>query len=135
MRKVAAILFHILAGFFVYMVSLLAFLDQSALAKWAMMVGFSLPVLLFLFLGLTMNRFHRWRRDVGVVLLSGTGFTFFLVFTFVCLLTSEEFKTSMPPESLSVFSSYLFGSIFLLGVAALGVAFLRADMKPAAPSV
>ena len=127
MRKVAAILFHILAGFFVYMVSLLAFFNQPALAKWAMIVGFSLPVLLFLCLGLAMNRFHRWRRDVGVVLVSGAGLTLFLVFTFVCLLSTEEFKASMPPESLDMFSAYWSGSIFLLTLTAGGVILLRTD--------
>jgi len=130
MRKVAGILFHIIGGFFVYMVCLLAFINQPPLAKWGMVAGFSLPALFFLCLGLAMNRFQRWRRDVGVVLLSGSGLTFFIVFTFACLLMTEEFKQMMQPDSLDFFSAYASGALFMLGVAASGVILLKTEKKP-----
>lgn len=133
MRKVAGIMFHIIGGFFVYMVCLLAFINQPPLAKWGMVAGFSLPALFFLCLGLAMNRFQRWRRDVGVVLLSGSGLTFFIVFTFACLLMTDEFKTMMQPDSLDFFSAYASGVLFMLGVAALGVILLKTEKKPACP--
>lgn len=131
MRKVAGIAFHILGGFFVYMVCVLAFVNQPTLAKWGMVAGFSLPALFFLGLGLIMNRFRRWRRDVGVVLLSGSGLTAFIVFTFVCLLTTEEFKTMIEPDTLRFFSASTSGPLFMLGVAASGVILLKTDKKAA----
>jgi len=130
MRKGLGIAFHIIGGFFVYMVCFLAFINQPPLAKWGMVAGFSLPALFFLTLGLAMNRFHRWRRDLGVVLLSGAGLTFFIVFTFVCLLTSEEFTKMMQPDSLDFFSAYTSGALFMLSVAVLGLILLKTDKKP-----
>ena len=131
MRKVAGIAFHIIGGFFVYMVCLLAFINQPPLAKWGMVAGFSLPALFFLGLGLVMNRFQRWRRDVGVVLVSGSGLTAFIVFTFVCMLTTDEFKKMIEPDTLRFFSASTSGAVFMLSVAALGVIFLKTEKKPA----
>ena len=48
MRKVAGIIFHIIGGFFVYMVCFLAFVNQPTLAKWGIVAGFSLPALFFM---------------------------------------------------------------------------------------
>lgn len=131
MRKVAGIAFHIIGGFFVYMVCLLAFINQPPLEKWGMLAGFSLPALFFLGLGLAMNRFQRWKRDAGVVLLSGAGLTAFIVFTFVCLLTTDEFKKMMQPDALHFFSAYTSGALFMLSVAALGVILLKTGKKHA----
>lgn len=131
MRKGLGIAFHIIGGFFVYMVCFLAFINQPPLAKWGMVAGFSLPALFFLGLGLVMNRFQRWRRDVGVVLVSGSGLTAFIVFTFVCMLTTDEFKKMIEPDTLRFFSASTSGAVFMLSVAALGVIFLKTEKKPA----
>lgn len=124
MRKVFGIVFYVLAGFFVYMVCLLAFVNQPAMAKWAIVAGFSMPAAVFLFIGLAVARFRRWKRDSGVVLLSGAGFTAFLVFTFVCLLMTDEFKKMMKPDTLDFFGAYASGFIFMLSVAGLGILLL-----------
>jgi len=134
MRKAFGIVLYVLAGFFVYMVCLLAFVNQHAIAKWSIVAGFSLPALIFLCMGLVVNRFRRWRRDVGVVLLSGAGFTAFLVFTFVCLLMTDEFKQMMHPDTLSFFNAYASGFIFILSVAALGIILLKTERTPAEQS-
>lgn len=129
MRKALGIISYILAGFFVYMVCLLAFVNQPTMAKWGIVAGFSLPALVFLCIGLAVNRFQRWRRDVGVVLLSGAAFTSFLVFTFVCLLMTNEYKQMMQPDILHFFGAYASGTIFILSVAALGVILLKTERK------
>ena len=130
MRKVLGILLYIVAGFFVYMVCLLAFVNQEPpIAKWGIVVGFSIPAALFLCGGLAINRFQNWRRDSGIVLLAGAGFTFFLVFTLACLLMTEEFKRMMEPDSLDFFSAYIAGFCFILGSGALGVVLLRAGKR------
>ena len=134
MRKAFAICLYILAGFFVYMVCLLAFVNQPTVAKWGIVGGFTLPALVFLCIGLAINRFRRWRRDAGIVLLSGAGFTSFIVFTFVCLLMTDEFKKMIRPDTLSFFNSYGSGFIFILSVAALGIILLKTENKPAEQS-
>ena len=129
MRKVLGIVFYILAGFFVYVVCISAFVNKAAIAKWTIIGGISLPALVFLCIGLAVNRFQRWRRDAGVVLLSGAGFSAFLVFTFMCLLMTDEIKKMMQPNSLDFFSAYVSGFVFMLSVAALGVLFLKTERK------
>jgi hypothetical protein len=79
-RRVVSIVFYVVAGFLVYTVDLLAFTDMSSMpgttkppawAKFAMMGAFSAPVAVALLLGLAINRFRHWKRDVGIVLVSG----------------------------------------------------------------
>ena len=131
MRKAMGVIFYILAGFNVYVVCLLAFVNQPTMEKWAIVAGFSLPALVFLFIGLAVTRFRRWRRDIGVVLLSGAGFTAFLAFTFVCLLMTDEFKKMMQPDTLDFFNAYASGFICMLSVAGLGILLLTKGKKSA----
>jgi len=127
MRKVFAICMYALAGFFVYMVCLLAFVDQPPATKWVIVAGFTLPALFFLVMGLTVTRFRRWKRDAGIVLLSGGGLTSFIIFAFVCLLVSDEFRQMMEPDALSYFDSYFSGGIFILSVLVMGVGLLKIE--------
>ena len=130
MRKVLGILLYVVAGFFIYMVCLLAFINQSPpIAKWCIMAGFAIPAVLFLGGGLALNRFQNWRRDSAIVFLAAAGFTAFLVFTFLCLLMTEEFKHMMKPDTLDFFSAYITGCCFIVGTGALGVALLKAGAK------
>lgn len=129
MRKALGLAFYILAGCFVYVVCLLAFVTQTTMAKWEVVAGCSLFTLFFLCIGLSVNRFQRWKRDVGVVLLSGAGVTAFIVFSSVCFLTTEEFKKIIQPSSLEFFDAYVSGFIFMLSVVALGILFLKTEKK------
>jgi len=129
MCKVLSICLYVLAGFFVYTACLLAFVNHPAALKWGMVGGFTLPALVFLCIGLAVSRFRRWRRDVGIVLLSGAGFTAFLVFTFACLLMTDEFKEAMHPDSLDLFSAYTSGAVVMLSVIALGILCLIKEKK------
>lgn len=131
MCKVLAICLYVLAGFFVYTMCLLAFVNQPAALKWGMVGGFTLPALLFLCIGLAVARFRRWRRDVGIILLSGAGFTAFVIFTFACLLMTDEYKEMMEPYSLDLFSAYTSGAVVMLSVIALGILCLvKGKKKP-----
>jgi hypothetical protein len=131
MRKALGVICYILAGFFVYMVCLLAFVNQPTIAKWGIVAGFSLPALVFLSIGLSVNGFQRWRRDTGVVLLSGAGFTSFVIFTFVCFIMTEEFEQMMQPDTLAFFNAYISGGIFILSVVTLGIVLLKTEKKTA----
>lgn len=93
-----------------------------------------MPALVFLCIGLAVNRYHRWRRDSGVVLLSGAGFTCFIIFTLVCLLMTDDFKNMMQPDALQFFSAYTSGTIFTLSVAIIGIILLKSERKMAEQS-
>ncbi len=127
MRKVLGIISYVIAGFFVYMVCLLSFVNQPAITKWGIVSGFSLPALLFLLGGLALNRFQNWRKHSGIVLLSGAGFTCFLVFSLACVFMTDEFKQMMQPDTLDFFSAYVSGGIFILSTSGLGVLLLKTE--------
>ena len=132
MRRVLAVCFDVLAGFFVYGACVLAFINHPV--KWWIVGVFALPALVFLCIGLAISRFRRWRRDVGVVLLSGVGVTASIVFTFACLFMTDEFKDMMQPNSMDFFSAYASGTVFMLIIATLGIRCLKTERKRAEPS-
>lgn len=129
MRKVLSVILYTIAGFFVYMVCLLSFINQPPAQKWGIVAGFFVPALLFLCIGLALNRFQNWKRHTGIVLLSGAGLTGFIIFTFACLLMTDEFKRMMQPDTLDFFSAYILGSIFTLATGILGVLFITIKKK------
>jgi hypothetical protein len=138
MHKVLGALFYIAAGFFVYTVCLLAFVNQPTMQKWGVVAGFSVPAIIFLCAGLATNRFQLWKRHTGIVLLSGSGFACFLIFTVACLLTTEEFRQQLGPETLTFFSAYLSGGGLTVSTAVLGLLLLRAETgtaEPGAPEI
>jgi hypothetical protein len=66
------------------MVSLLAFVNLSFLPsgnkpplwfKYAIVGGFCIPGVVALVIGLVVSRFRYWKRDVGIVFVSGAGTT------------------------------------------------------------
>ena len=127
MRKVFSVIFHIIAGFFFYMVSLLAFMSElPALGKAGMLAGFSVPGLIALAIGLALTGFRNWKRDTGIVLLSTSAFSIFIVFTMACLFMSEEVRRLMPPDLLGSFGAYFIGGLVILVFALLGWTLFKA---------
>jgi hypothetical protein len=132
MRKVSSIILRVIAGFFFYMVSSLAFISElSHGMKLGIMLGFSVPALAALAGGLALTRFRNWRRDTGVVLLWTSGFTAFLVLTVACMLTTEEFRKMMRPDTMTFFSDYLTGGAVIAGLAVFGWILVKADKRRA----
>jgi len=128
MRKVSSIILKIIAGFFVYMVSLLAFVSEPSTGmKFGILIGFLVPAVVALCGGLALNHFRNWKRDTGIVLLSASGFTVFLIFTFVCFLLTDEFQRMMNPDTLVFFSDYLTGGGVVVGFAILGWVLVKAN--------
>jgi hypothetical protein len=139
-RKVLSVGLYIIAGFFFYMVCVLAFIDgtavgangaavgadDAAFAKWLPIIIFTVPAILTLVVGLAIMGFQDWRRDTGIVLLSAAGFTTFLVFTFATMFMNEQYRKMMPPEMpdvLRFFGDYITGATVIIGLA-LGGALL-----------
>lgn len=135
MRKFFAICFYILAGFFVYMITLLAFINQPGVAKWGVVCIFTLPAMVSLCMGMAVNRFQNWKRHAGIVLLVGTGFACFVIFTVACFLMTDEFRQMLKQDTLGFFSAYLSGSIFIFSTATVGLLLLKTEQKKAEPSV
>jgi hypothetical protein len=134
-RKLTSIGLYIVAGFFFYMVSILAFINDAPLgaktlaAKTLMVAIFAIPAVLALLAGLAVGRFQNWRRNAGAVLLSATGVTLFVVFTVACLMTSDEFRRMMPPDTLTFFSDYITGALVIVVLAIGGALLLWANRR------
>jgi len=137
MRKVSSIIFKVIAGFFFYGASLLAFVSEPQTGvtgvKLTILIGFSIPAVVALCVGLALTRFRNWKRDTGIVLLSASGTTASVVLTFVCMLMTEEFRAMMKPDTLTLFSDYLTGGGAIVGFAGLGWILLRANGERAEP--
>lgn len=131
MRRAFGVTLYIFAGFFVYTVCLLTFINQPAIEKWGIVSVFMIPALIFLFAGLSVNRFRNWRRHVGIVLLSGAGITLFIAVTFIFLLMDDEFKKMMHPDTIHFYTAYTSGFIFIISVVALGIFLLTTEKRGA----
>jgi hypothetical protein len=147
-RRVLSVGFYILAGFFLYTVSVLAFVDgaavangaamgadDAAFAKWLPIIIFAVPALLTLVIGLAIMGFRDWRRDAGIVLLSVAGFMTFVVLTFVTTFMNEEFRKMMPPDMPDIvkfFGDYITGAAVIVGLALAGALLVITGRKPRA---
>jgi hypothetical protein len=121
MLRVCSIILEVIAGFFLFMVTLLAFMSGLS-AGWKLMsLGlFLLPAVVVMAIGLALTRFRYWKRDTGVVLLTVTSCTLFIVFTMACMIMSEEFRKLLIDGHSDPFSSYAFGTTVNAALAALG---------------
>lgn len=132
-RKVISIVFYVVAGFLVYMVGVLAFTNMGSMpgatkppawAKFAVMGAFSAPAAVALLVGLAIDRFRHWKRDVGIVLVSGAGVTAFVVLTIACMFLSPDSKKLFPRDMFDFFSAYIAGMSSILGLAVIGIALI-----------
>ena len=92
MRRGLSISLYILAGFFVYAACGLAFVNQPPGLKRGVVALFATPALVLLISGLASRRFRQWKRDVGVVLPSGSAAAAFVVFPSACLTMTHELR-------------------------------------------
>lgn len=132
MRKGFSTIFKVIAGFFFYMISLLAFDNEHPTGqKLGMLLGLTAPALIAMTIGIALSHFRNWRRDVGIVLLSAVGFTAFVIFTFACLLINGEFRKMIRPDTVTFFSDYLTGGVVIVGLAILGWMLTKTNKKVA----
>jgi len=129
-RKVISIICYVAAGFFVYMISFLSFINEPPVAaKLAIMGVFCIPGLISLLIGLAISRFRNWKSNTGIVLLSGAGFTVLVVFIFFCLLLSSEFRELFPEAKLDFFNDYVTGTFCVVILLFTGALLLRKAKK------
>ena len=150
MRKILSIVFYVIAGFFLYMVTGLAFVNIPAIKTatpspaWMKLVvigTFAVPALISLLIGLAVTRFQQWKRDVGIVLVSAGGVTSFIAVTIVCFFMSAESKRYFPPNAPDVsqfFGHLTAGIVGIVTSIVLGVLLIitsRRNRKPAIGAV
>jgi hypothetical protein len=117
-RRVLSILLYIISGAFLYGVCLFSVID-----------GISLPLIIFvaalailaLVAGLAIMRFQDWRREAGIVLLSATGFTTFLLLW--------AFLSTMPTD-ISRFFGNPMGVTVIVVLALAGALLVITSRKP-----
>lgn len=119
-RKIVGIIFYCIGGFFLSAVSMISFFTVQSRPvpigiKLLIMGIFLVPALIFIGIGLFLRRTERWKRDVGVVLLSTSAYQIFLIFTMVCLFSSQEIMKLFPDKkAFSFFGDYFMGTTCLL---------------------
>lgn len=132
MRKLTSITLLIIAGFFFYIVGLLSFINDPAIAngKWWVMLGFTIPALIALNAGLALKKFESWKKTTGIVLLSSFAMLILVVFTLACTLMTPEFKAMMKPATINAFSDYTSGGVVTFMLGGIGWLLLKMDAKP-----
>ena len=127
-RNFFGIVFYIFAGFFIYMICLLSFISMPELnehaGKFMLLTGFSVPLIIFLILGMLLYRGSNWKIATGTTLLSGVSFNLLIVITFICIYLTPEFSKVTDLDTSLIFNDYLTGSITMSLMAFLGVALL-----------
>lgn len=119
-RKILGIICYCIGGFFLSIVSIISFsTDPSrpvSIGMKLLIIGiFLIPALIFIGIGVFLRRAEKWRRDVGVILLSTSAYQIFLIFTMVCLFSSQEIMKLLPDKkAFSYFGDYFMGATCLL---------------------
>lgn len=132
MRRVFSIILYVIAGFFLCSLALMGFINVPEASKvpemkWIMVIIFLVIAAIPLLGGLAIMRFRNWKRETGVVLLSAMAFTAFELFTLATMFMSEEFRATLPQESLDMFSDYITGGAIFVALVALGFMLFRAE--------
>ncbi len=119
-RKIIGIVCYCIGGFFLSAVSMISFFtDQSRHVpisiKLLIMGIFLVPALIFIGVGIFLRRAEKWKRDVGVILLSTSAYQIFLIVTMACLFSSQEIMKFFPDKkAFSFFGDYFMGVVCLL---------------------
>lgn len=132
MKKVVSILLRVLAGFFFYMVALLAFFsapDIDSQGKFAITVIYLVPAILLLIVALALKGFLQWKRDSGIVLLASSAFSVFIVGMMYLMSMSEAVREIDKQQAFTYFQDFLTGGMINLSFVLLGVILLLIEPK------
>lgn len=125
-RKIIGIVCYCIGGFFLSAVSMISlFTDQSrpvpTSIKLLIMGIFSVLALIFIGIGIFLRRLEKWKRDIGIILLSASAYQIFLIFTMACLFSSQEITNFFPDKKVFIFfDDYFMGAVCLVIFAGLG---------------
>jgi hypothetical protein len=120
---VIKILIYIISAILIGMGSMMAFLNDEDVV--GLVIIFILLGLIFLVVGLLLNRFQKWKRDTAIVLISGAGYAAFMVAAMIFISLSPEFRKSFQiPPDFSLFTDYSTGGSFIVLFVVAGLVLL-----------
>lgn len=137
MRPVLSIVLYVMSAFLFYTLAGVSFVNRPPLiAKVVILSLFAVLASAFLLAGLVVSRFTMWKRDIGIVLVSASLLTAFIVLTFVCMLATPEIRPQFPDEQLAFFSDYRTGGsvIALMGLGGAALIWSSAARNSSADS-
>ena len=138
-RNLFGILFLVVSGFFVYMVTLLSFINfpDVELNKFLIMGGFCVPLAIFHIIGLALYRGANWKVATGVTFFVGASFNVLVVVSIVSIKASPELTETIDTSSLSAINDYVTGFTTMAIFAGLGTALYfhgkQANKEPVEP--
>ncbi|MBN1378682.1 MAG: hypothetical protein JXA04_05560 [Gammaproteobacteria bacterium] len=123
LRPTISIILHVLAGFFIYGVCLIAFAGGQDVGshKYTIMAIFAVPALILLPIAVAVYRFQGWKSSVGITFLSVAAFNLIAILTFACLFLDPEFVKLFPDKNpLEMFNDYFSGTVVMIVVTITG---------------
>lgn len=124
MRCILGNVFLVIAGFFVYSVCLISFADLGV-AKYVVIVVFSIPALGASLLGVKFNKSRTLKESLGLVFMWGAITTLLVILTFVCMLASSDIRKMFTANSVTFFSDYVAGTFVTMLFLVLGCGLQR----------
>jgi hypothetical protein len=125
-RNVFGIVCWVIAGFFLYSLCVLSFINRPLWPmKLAVLGVFLTPCALLVLIAGWCRGFGRLGRELGIVLLSAAGMSLLVVLMFVCIYASPETARSMPPDMREMFSAIWSGTLCLAFYVVFGLFLLR----------
>lgn len=120
-RRVLSIVFYALAGMFLMSQAAIAFATSPPDMSRGMMLGVMVPfVLVPLGIGLLLSPGRRM-FEAGVVVLVAVGWVAAVALTMAYILIMPDSRALMPPEIVGMFQGYVFGTVHLAALGAVGL--------------
>ena len=130
-RKIASIVFYILAGFFFACTGVGSLMGASMPALKILMLSFqALPFAVCLMIARWISPDRQWRREVGLTILLSSVFGALMTILVASLFSSPEYQKNLPPEHLDLFTDYTFAAIWFGAWTLLGCALLYLGWNP-----
>jgi hypothetical protein len=117
------IIFNSISAILFGMGNMMAFLNDEKVI--GVVILFMALGFIFLLIGLLLNRFQKWKRDMGIVSIAGACYAAFMVAIMILISLSPEFQKSfqIPPDfSLDDYST---GASFVVLFAVVGFVLLK----------
>lgn len=115
----------VVSGFFFYMVSLLAFVNEGPQStKYVIMGVFSLPALLFLGLGLDRRSARHIQRGIGYVFVGAAAVSGLVTYQVYAMAKSPETAKYFKSDPLKFFGDYVTGISFIILYILIGTTLL-----------
>jgi len=124
-RKVLSIISLVTSGFFLSGLFGIAFIQTPYIGVKILMMGISsIPMLLTLFLGLSLRSFTQWQKICGIIFISTAIYFAFAFLSIVCMLYTPDLKSVVDQKALALFSDIASGAAFFSLVLLSGIVLL-----------